>query len=337
MARVSEIVIDISFALSSLLFPVMLWLIFRHSRTLGKYRWYMLANVLFCYAFDVWLTLSKPVFLGPLLGWYLQGFVQANSFTSCVMFSVLVYLMNAMDFSIFCSLFYRWAQSYFGWFRDLFEGNRLFASYAGAALVGAALCSPLFWMGFRSDDAMRQYAANYSEFLMPLTSLNGFYAIQRTAIVEYYLLGFVFNLSGSATLGSVLYIVFALRLRSRRFLKSQSKSNYRLQMMLFRTITFQMFLGFVLLLFPALVALLLTVLNVPHSGSATTLLITAMSLHASIEFLGICYFVAPYRRSIMALTARLMKRNVARVTVASREINSSTLFTIRKDRRHTHP
>lgn len=110
MARVSEIVIDISFALSSLLFPVMLWLIFRHSRTLGKYRWYMLANVLFCYAFDVWLTLSKPVFLGPLLGWYLQGFVQANSFTSCVMFSVLVYLMNAMDFSIFCSLFYRWAQ-----------------------------------------------------------------------------------------------------------------------------------------------------------------------------------------------------------------------------------
>lgn len=105
--------------------------------------------------------------------------------------------------------------------------------------------------------------------------------------------------------------------------------------MLFRTITFQLFLGFALLLFPALVALLITVLKVPHSGPATTLLITAMSLHGSIEFLGICYFVAPYRRAIVTLLRRMLNGRIAPAT--RRELTSVTLFTVRKDRRHTHP
>lgn len=110
VARISNAVIDISFALSSLLFPLMLWLTLRHSRTMGRYRWYMLLNVLLCYAFDVWLTLVKPVFLGPLFGWYLQGYVPANPTTSCFLIGVLMYLLSAMDFSITCSLFYRLAQ-----------------------------------------------------------------------------------------------------------------------------------------------------------------------------------------------------------------------------------
>ena len=109
-AKISDIVIDVSFVPSTLLFPVMLWLILRHSQKMGRYRWYMLVNAVLCYAFDVWLTLVKPVFLGPLLGWHLQGFVTANSSASCILVTVLIYLNNTMEVSIGCSLMYRFAQ-----------------------------------------------------------------------------------------------------------------------------------------------------------------------------------------------------------------------------------
>lgn len=109
-ARISEIVIDVSFVPSTLFFPMMLWLILRHSGKMGRYRWYILINVVFCYAFDVCLTLIKPVFLGPLLGWYRQGFVAANSSASCFLVGVLIYLSSAMEFSVGCSLLYRFAQ-----------------------------------------------------------------------------------------------------------------------------------------------------------------------------------------------------------------------------------
>lgn len=110
VARISDIVIDVSFVHSSLLFPVMLWLIFRHSQKMGKYRWYMLVNVLLCYISDLLLTLVKPVFLGPLIGWYLQGFVPANASISSLLVFVLLCVLNAMEFSIVSSLLYRFAQ-----------------------------------------------------------------------------------------------------------------------------------------------------------------------------------------------------------------------------------
>lgn len=110
VARISDIVIDVTFVLSSALFPVMLWLIFRQSRTLGKYRWYMLANVTLCYQFDFVLTLIKPVFLGPSFGWYLQGFLPANGLASMLLVGALVVFLVGMDLSVVASLFYRWSQ-----------------------------------------------------------------------------------------------------------------------------------------------------------------------------------------------------------------------------------
>ncbi|KAH7716889.1 7TM GPCR protein [Aphelenchoides avenae] len=336
VARTSAVVIDVSFVLSSLMFPVMLWLILRHSRKMGKYRWYMLVNVLLCYASDFLLTLVKPVFLGSMIGWFLQGFVPASASTSSLLVFVLMCVLNAMEFSIGSSLLYRFAQSYFGRIRDFFEGPKPLVAYAVIVIGSVGYLSPIVWVRFESDDAMRQYAANYSDFLIPFTRLNGFYAFERTVMAECFLYVVVNNLFICVILCAFLHLVFLLRLRSERFIRTQSKTNLRLQMMLFRTISFQLLLALVLLAFPALIALLITALNVPHSGSITTLLFTAVSLHATLEFLGICYFVAPYRRAIVALTARLMKRKIRGVT--SRDANTATLFTTRKDsRRPTYP
>jgi hypothetical protein len=110
IARISDVVIDVTFVLSSALFPLMLWLIFRQSRTLGKYRWYMLVNVTLCYQFDFVLTLIKPVYLGPLFGWYLQGFLPVNGLSSMLLVGAWVVLLVGMDLSVVASLFYRWSQ-----------------------------------------------------------------------------------------------------------------------------------------------------------------------------------------------------------------------------------
>ncbi|KAH7693379.1 hypothetical protein AAVH_29586 [Aphelenchoides avenae] len=113
-ANVSNVVIDVTFALSTVLFPLMIWLIFRRSQTLGKYRWYILTNVSLCYIFDLWLTLIKPVFIGgPTLGWYLQGFLPASSAASRWYFVVGWLSLIHMDLSVVASLFYRYSQGRF--------------------------------------------------------------------------------------------------------------------------------------------------------------------------------------------------------------------------------
>lgn len=95
--------------------------------------------------------------------------------------------------------------------------------------------------------------------------------------------------------------------------------------MLFRTISFQFFLGLFLLLLPAFFAVLVTVLDVPHSGPATTMLMASMSLHASLEFLGICYFVVPYRRATLKLIARMLNGN-AKIGGFTKRDTSVTVF-----------
>lgn len=84
--------------------------------------------------------------------------------------------------------------------------------------------------------------------------------------------------------------------------------------MLFRTISVQLFLGYILLLLPALFAMLFNVLALPNSGPVATMLTTAMSFHASLDYLAVCYFVVPYRRAIAKLLCRKDIQNVQGVT-----------------------
>lgn len=97
--------------------------------------------------------------------------------------------------------------------------------------------------------------------------------------------------------------------------------------MLFRTISVQLFLGYILLLLPALFSLLILALSLPHGGAVVTALATAMSLHASLDYFVICYFVVPYRRALMQVVNRIFNRKIP-INSGAYTQATSTIFVI---------
>lgn len=107
--------------------------------------------------------------------------------------------------------------------------------------------------------------------------------------------------------GTALYLLLLFRIRSTRF-NSYVKSTYRLQMMLFRAFSVQMLLGYFFLLFPVSLGMLTTSLGLPHGGAICSVFLMLTSIHASLDFLAVLYFITPYRRCIACMISRLTTR-----------------------------
>jgi hypothetical protein len=71
--EVQKIVLDAMFVLSSLLFPLLVYLLLFRSNRLEFYKYLLLFNVISDYLSDLALTLIQPVFLFPSLAWYANG------------------------------------------------------------------------------------------------------------------------------------------------------------------------------------------------------------------------------------------------------------------------
>lgn len=110
IAEVSKVVLNASFTVSTLLLPLMVYLILMKSKRLGKYKWYMLNNITWCYAYDLQITLMKPSFLMPFIGGYSQAPFPVDWRLAWSMIELGVFLRVNMDLSVVLSLLYRYAQ-----------------------------------------------------------------------------------------------------------------------------------------------------------------------------------------------------------------------------------
>src|SRR3569623_972620 len=70
---IQKVVLDTMLVLSSLLFPLLVYLLLFRSAKLEFYKYLLLFNVISDYLSDLALTLIQPVFLFPSLAWYANG------------------------------------------------------------------------------------------------------------------------------------------------------------------------------------------------------------------------------------------------------------------------
>jgi hypothetical protein len=99
-------------------------------------------------------------------------------------------------------------------------------------------------------------------------------------------------------LGSTLYTLLALNMRKAKQ-STMTPSTYRLQMMLFRAVSFQLFIGYVFLLIPCATLCFMVFLDVPNTGKRASIVLSLMSMHSFLDCLSIMYFITPYRKTIM--------------------------------------
>jgi hypothetical protein len=76
-------------------------------------------------------------------------------------------------------------------------------------------------------------------------------------------------------------------------------STYRLQLMLFRAISAQLYIGYCFLLFPTVVVGFLVFWRADFGGKAMAIVFTLMSLHDFLDYLTMLYFITPYRKTVL--------------------------------------
>lgn len=69
--KVTIVIVDVLFCLSTMLLPIVVYMIFR-VKSMGKYRWYILNVVVWDYAYDLLLAIMRPVLFFPVMGGYSQ-------------------------------------------------------------------------------------------------------------------------------------------------------------------------------------------------------------------------------------------------------------------------
>jgi hypothetical protein len=76
-------------------------------------------------------------------------------------------------------------------------------------------------------------------------------------------------------------------------------STYRLQLMLFRAISVQLYIGYCFLLFPTVMAGFLVFWRVEFGGKGMAVVFALMSFHDFLDYLTMLYFITPYRRTVL--------------------------------------
>lgn len=126
LERLNAAIFDAMLVMSTVLLPLLVYLILcqvHHtdtdiwtqrlsfqSKSIGKYKWYLLNNVVHSYLYDANISLLKPVMLAPVLGGYFDTFIEFDGAMSYKLVRLIVFLMVNMMQSIVMALLYRYAQ-----------------------------------------------------------------------------------------------------------------------------------------------------------------------------------------------------------------------------------
>ncbi|KAH7711057.1 Protein SRI-62 [Aphelenchoides avenae] len=305
--RVSQLcdwIIDVSFALSTILAPMMIYLVLKESKDMGKYRWYLLNEVFWCYLYDVALTVWKPVFLGPLLAGYSQSSIRFSRLGSWLTFAAATIFTVNSGLALVMACFYRFAQAYPGAFREFFEKKVVFIYVVVHLVCYAYFLGPTPFAQMWNDDDVRAYLSAYPQQVAELASLNGLWIYRRTTLTELFCLSIAICYS--------LFVVTPIVCLSRLYLHAQvwrlmpqNKSTYRMQIMLLKALIIQVGVAGAFIIFP-MVTIGLTLYTASlKGGPVVTIMIAMTSMHASFDFAILIYFISPYRRASLKLLRKL--------------------------------
>ena len=83
---------------SSIFYPLMLFLVLFKSKTLGDYKYYLLPTITFAYLFQLLIGICQPVFIFPVLGGYAKGLIQNT--TNTVSFIIFILILLAAGYGM---------------------------------------------------------------------------------------------------------------------------------------------------------------------------------------------------------------------------------------------
>lgn len=93
-----------------LLLPLMIYLILFRSRSMSRYRYFLLNNVIWSFLFDIWPFLIRPSFLFPGSCIVFYPMISMSNEVMRYFVHVLFVTLLFMELSVFWGMWYRYAK-----------------------------------------------------------------------------------------------------------------------------------------------------------------------------------------------------------------------------------
>ncbi|KAI6234796.1 hypothetical protein M3Y99_00769900 [Aphelenchoides fujianensis] len=313
-----KLVIDVSFVLTNLLLPVILFLVLRKSRQMKVYRHYILAQVIFDYIYHIFAFIAKPLPLFPSYCLLIDLAVPLPRSVVIFCFYLTVLALTTLDLCVVGSLLYRWSQAFPGRINQFIDNGKRMMFIYGVALAYAYVGLTLsLQIGLIADEQ-----ESHEQFLRENPDLSAM--IGRVTIVclinnRYSRWDALFVACGlvafgwmGLTLWSALYVQMR---RTRR--ESAVESTYRMQFILFRALSVQLWNDYLLLLLPNIVAAICIFADAPAAGWVSGVSLALFSCHAFTDYCAMLYFITPYRRTILSWVGLRKDEQFGSISVTS--------------------
>uniref|UniRef100_A0A914PN70 Serpentine Receptor, class H n=1 Tax=Panagrolaimus davidi TaxID=227884 RepID=A0A914PN70_9BILA len=280
---------------------------------MGEYRWYLCHQLFWSYAFDLFLSLWKPIPLWPFYLGYSGGILNGipSKFSSLPLIVMFV-LSTGMGFSIGISLFHRYVQAspmskYFQEYSILWRRILVYAIIFILLLCG--ICIPI---AYNIEDAKIVRASIESQ------NVDMKVIFERESSITGYDPALNGNESAIFCLILILIliiVILCLIILYFNFLRilSKNKSNlsaatFKLQRILFKALYLQMVFTLILLIFPILSTFILIMYGIKWSSKFSICVLMLTSIHAIADFAVMTFFVKPYRIFIISLTKKILTK-----------------------------
>ncbi|KAI6185714.1 hypothetical protein M3Y98_00053800 [Aphelenchoides besseyi] len=285
--------------LSIVLFPLVVTMIVFHSTKIKKYRYYILNSSVWNIMFATLCFFIRPIPLFPSMCWILDPRI-ALSYNATLFFGYFIaFSALNLDLSIAASLLYRYSQAFHGRFVRLLDYSpwtELFYISFHIAVYFLLFVPMSLGQTTPGNETQLQFAIENPDLIEQFgqKTIVCFANTERSRRIVLFLgcVLFFFFFVGSAFFGRFAYTICCSKNHS---------AAYKLQLMLFKFLTVQLYTGYVCLVFPVCLAILFLYLQNPYAGRYAIVAMTLESVHSWIDYSCIIFFITPYRESLLKL------------------------------------
>ncbi|KAI6211350.1 hypothetical protein M3Y96_00424900 [Aphelenchoides besseyi] len=308
--RCVRLLVVVSFVSSSLLLPLMIYMVVVKSQQMRKYRWYLLNTIVWCYVFDFIIFLTHPIPVFPTTCVLFVPIVEMSQNLTVFAFYVGMFSLINLDLSILWTLLFRFTQVFPNKLNHYFENSKsIYLLYLFVHLF--VYVTMFLTIAFGQEWNWNQTRSNFlSQNPVLIAYVNQpMVCFKNEDHFRFYhfcmsIMLIFFFFVGNALHGLLLHVLY----KTRR--NSVIQSTFRLQMMLFRAFTWELFIAYILLLFPFAIQGLLVYYKFEHTDKITVLNLALMSLHGTIDNLTMLYFISPWYKTITGWIRRRSNKRI---------------------------
>ncbi|KAI6212359.1 hypothetical protein M3Y94_00012200 [Aphelenchoides besseyi] len=264
----------LNFLLSTILLPIVLFMIVLRSSTLGKYRYYLLNTTIWNYVLTAVIFGIDLTFLFPSLCILGSPILELNHNQYTVAVCFAIFCAIGLMLSICCSLLYRYSQASYGPFEQLLNKTPWTETFYVVVylLFQTVSLGSIFMQKTPGGEQTR------NQFM-----------IENPKLIAYSIDKPVICFANTEKTRRFVYVLYT---------NKQNLRSFQLQMMLLKVVVLQLHVFYILLLFPTYAFCLLVYTQYPRGGYYSTIIVAFMSSHCWLDYLTLLYVVVPYRETI---------------------------------------